>query len=225
MQSTLIYISEQQDNSFLTLYETRLGLNLLTPSTDILNDQLDMLIRWSSDEIAIMCNRHSFGKETVQETFREIVDSSSTNRRIFLAKYPNIQIDSVAENGTFLDEGIDFEVDDDSGRLVRINGRSWIEPVVVNYTGGYDLPNKAPDALKQAAMLLTRESYFATLRGDATVRQVSHKETRVAFFDPLRVAGGRGGGGGTGGGGTANPATPARKAIEMLIQSYTRFEV
>src|SRR6266478_2061974 len=188
MQSTLIVIGEEQENSLISLYEALLGLNLVSVTTDTLKDQIEMLIRWSSDEIAVMCMR-TFGKETVQETFREIIIGSG-GHRILLAKYPNIQIDSVNENGNFLSEGLDFEVDDDSGRLIRLNHMVWSEPVVVNYTGGYDLPNKAPDALKQAAMLLTRESYFATLRGDQTVRQVSHKESRVAFFDPLRAVGG-----------------------------------
>jgi len=76
----------------LTLYEARLGLNLLTTSAETLDDQIEMLIRFSSDEIALQCNR-TFAKQTVTETFREIIDA----KRIFVANYPIENITSVTE--------------------------------------------------------------------------------------------------------------------------------
>lgn len=207
MQSTLVVLKASEDDSLMTLYEAKLGLNMFT-STDTLDDQIEMLIDWTSDEIATSCNR-SFGKETVEETFREM--SSGNRKRLYLSKYPNIEIESVFENGSELFEGIDFEINDDGGWLTRL-GKEWSEPTVVNYTGGYNLPKEAPGSLKQAAVLLTRESYYAAARGDASVKLVVHKESRVGFFDPRSPAGGGGGGG----------ATPARRAIGDLLQAFTR---
>ena len=211
--STLVVLKESEDDSLLTLYEARLGLNMFTTGTDGLNDQIEMLIEWSSDEIAFSCNR-SFGRETVQETIREIMlgGSSSSSKRLYLAKFPNIEIESVFENGNKLSEGIDFEVEDQGGWLVRLNNKDWVSPVVVIYTGGYNLPKEAPGSLKQAAILLTRESYYAAARGDASVKLVVHKESRVGFFDPRAPAGGGGGRG----------SSPARRAIDNLLQGYTR---
>jgi len=88
---------------------------------------------------------------------------------------------------------------------------------VISYTGGYDLPNDAPESLRQAAILLTRESYYAAIRGDASVKMVGHKESRVSYFDPMRSMGG-------GSGGSSGPATPARRAIDDILRAYTRFQ-
>jgi len=207
MQSTLVVIKESEDDSLITLYEARLGLNMFITS-ESLDDQIEMLIGWTSDEIALSCNR-SFGKETVEEIFREIVSGS---KRLYLSKYPNIVVESVFENGVEIFEDIDFEINQDGGWLTRL-GTTWSEPSVVNYTGGYNLPKEAPGSLKQAAVLLTRESYYAAARGDASIKLVVHKESRVGFFDPRASA--------TGGGGSG-AATPARRAINDLLQGYIR---
>lgn len=209
MQSTLVVIKESEDDSLLTLYEAKLGLNMFTNSSESLDDQIDMLIGWTSDEIALSCNR-TFGKEVVQETFREIVIGSNS-KRLYLSKYPKIEVESIFENGSRIFQDVDFEINDDGGWLTRLDG-DWVEPVVVNYTGGYNLPKEAPGSLKQAAILVTRESYYAAARGDASVKLVVHKESRVGFFDPRAPAGGGGGG----------AATPARRAIGDLLQAYTR---
>lgn len=227
MQSTLVTLKESEDTALLTLYEAKLGLNMFTAGTEGLNDQIEMLIAWTSDEIAISCNR-SFGKETVKETFREIRAASTFttimsipifntftgSRRLYLSKYPNITVDSVTENGVEIFEDVDFELNDDGGWLTRLGGKEWIEPVVVTYTGGYNLPKDAPGSLKKAAILVTREAYYAAARGDASVKLVVHKESRVGFFDPRLIPGaGTGGGGGT---------TPAMRAVGDLLQAYTR---
>lgn len=212
MQAVLEVIKEPQDEAILTMYEARLGLNMSSSST-FQDDQLDMLIKWSSGEIAISCSR-VFAKQTVQETFRDFHDY----KRLPLGAYPIVQVTSVVENGVPLVEGTDYEINADGGTLNRIAGgaTNWAEPVVVNYTGGFDLPNDAPSPLKQAAILLTRESYYAATRGDATVRMISHKDARVIYFDPnVKASGGKAGG----------PATPARRAIDALLSCYTRYEV
>lgn len=207
--STASVIVESQDNSLLTIYEARLILNLSASTNELLDDQVEMLVKWTSDEIAIACNRQ-FGRETIEETFREL----NVSKRLYVADYPILEIDTIVENGVTLVEDQDFEVDSESGTIIRLGGKVWIEPVVVTYTGGYDLPYGAPDSLKQAALMLTREGYYQMLRGDATTRMVAHKESRVMYFDPNAVKGG--GGGGTG-------STPALRRINDILKAYTRF--
>ena len=96
----------------------------------------------------------------------------------------------------------DYELDAEKGRLTRI-AAAWVEPVVVTYTGGYELPMEAPFALQSASLLLTREAYYASIRGDASIRSVSHKEARVMYFDPNAKSNAAGGGAAAGGGGSA----------------------
>jgi hypothetical protein len=72
-------------------------------------------------------------------------------------------------------------------------------------------------------ILLTREAYYTTQRGDASVRSISHKESRIIYFDPatqMKAAAAAGGGGGGGGG--AAGGTAAQKAAQSLLQRYTR---
>ena len=73
------------------------------------------------------------------------------------------------------------------GKLTLPSGASR-EQTVIAYSGGYNLPDEAPPALKQAAMMLMREAYYASVRGDATVRMIGHKESRIIYFDPNLLA-------------------------------------
>jgi pyridoxine 5'-phosphate synthase PdxJ len=55
----------------------------------------------------------------------------------------------------------------------------------VTYTGGYELPDEAPPALKQALTLTLREERrHAQIASVAGMRSLAHKESRVNFFDP-----------------------------------------
>jgi hypothetical protein len=213
MQETLSVIKEADDISLITLYYARLGLNLATSTDETISEQLEMFIRWSSDEIAKLCNR-VFARETVKETFR---DFGNPRSRLFLSHYPVVEITGVTEDGDELAADVDYEIDLLTGVLVRLGG-VWLDPVVVSYTGGYNLPYDAPGALQQATLLMIREAYYATIRGDATIRMVGHKEARVIYFDPnARSASGSGGSGGVSGG------SMARRAIDNLLKKYTRF--
>src|SRR6185437_189068 len=122
-----------------------------------------LLVKWSSAEIATQCNR-VFAQETVVETFRDTGDQF----RIYLSRWPVVVSDEfpfvVEEDGVELVIDEDYELDLEKGRLTRFN-MVWSEPVVVSYTGGYDLPQKAPLALRQAALLMSRQAYFAAIRG------------------------------------------------------------
>lgn len=211
MQETANIIKEADDRSLISLYYAQLALNATSsPTTD---EQLEMMIRWSSDEIATMCNR-VFARETLAETFSDFQTDSIP--RIWLSHYPVVEIESVVEDGVELVPEVDYEVSLREGRLFRLNtDRSWSEPVTVTYTGGYALPFEAPEALQQAAVLMTREAYYASLRGDQSIRMVSHKESRVIYFDPNAKTASIGGGG----------TSPARRASEALLKKFTRFFV
>lgn len=202
-------ITPAKEVSFLSDYEVRVALNL-TSTSDNIDDMIGMIAGWSSDEIATQCNR-SFAKETMSETFRDL---NSCCKRLFLSHFPITNVDTITVNGSGLIEGIDFEVDSEAGKIIRLNG-FWTEATTVNYTGGYNLPFEAPPALKQAAILMTREGYYAAIRGDASVRSVSHKDSRVMFFDPNAKSNLLGGGSGS----------PARRAVSDLLQAYMRYEV
>lgn len=206
-QEIITVIKKADDLALLTLYEARLGLHLTTSTDETVDDLLEMLIDWSSDEIALNCAR-TFGKETVTDNIVELI---SSRQRIYLSHYPIVSIDSIVENGTPLNVNQDYLVETDSGILTRIN-KEWMVPVMVSYTGGYELPNEAPKALKQAAILMTREAYFASIRGDASIKMLAHKESRVSYFDPNRMISGS----------MTSAGSPARKAVEAILQAYTR---
>ena len=215
MQSVETVIKPAEELSLISLYEARLALNLAASTNDTLDDQVEMLVRWASDEISLLCGR-DFAQETVVETFR---DFTVATQRIFLSHYPVSKIDSITEIGSVLVEGTDYEVDYEAGKLVRLK-TSWKEAVVASYTGGYDLPFETPPALQQAAMMITREGYYQIIRGDATVRMISHKDSRVIYFDPNA----RGGAGGKSGAAVSD-GSPARRAINNLLECFIRVEV
>ena len=94
---------------------------------------------------------------------------------------------------------------------------SQAEPIVVTYTGGYKLPDEAPDALKQACTLFVRaDRADAQRQATAGIRSLSHKEARVMFFDPNAGSGGSGGG---------SSASKVLVAAHALLMHYVRIQV
>jgi hypothetical protein len=150
----------------------------------------------------------------VVETFTEIPDDKA---RLFLARFPIPQdstgITSITSGGTALAYPDGMLLDSLWGKLTLPSG-VYTTQTVINYSGGYHLPDEAPPALKQAAVILMREAYYATIRGDATVRMIGHKESRIIYFDPNLLARGIAGSGGT----------PAQRAVGDLLTSFTRYE-
>lgn len=213
MQSSLSVEEPATSVSLITLSDAKLGLNLAKSTDKTLDAQIAMLVEWASDEVSAMCNR-VFAKEKVTETF----DGVEANNRIFLSRYPVAadDIDSVTEDSGTLTIDVDFVLDSNSGTLIRTGG-PWTSSVAVTYSGGYDLPDNSPRALRQATLLMTREAYNAAIRGDSTIRMVAHKESRVMYFDPN--AKNASGGAATGGG------SPARRAVGELLKHYMRFWV
>ena len=91
---------------------------------------------------------------------------------------------------------------------------SQIEPIVVRYTGGFDLPDEAPMPLKQAAVLMSASWKAQLAMVQVTgVRMIAHKEARVMFQTP------NSGSTGTSSSGGVPPA------VESILSQYTRFWV
>lgn len=217
MQSSLFIITPAQDISLVTLYEVKLALGLSTSTDEETNDKLELMIKWASAEVAAICNR-TFAQETVEETFLEL-DGSGANR-LFLSHWPVTNIDTIEEDGNFLEEDVDYNLDANSGTLTRLGGAVWNVGVSVTYTGGYDLPNGAPIALQQATMLMTKETYSSSsaaslASGGAAVRMVAHKESRIMYYDPNKSSSAS----------SSSSGSPARRASADLLKHFIRFWV
>jgi len=194
----------------LTLDELKIALGIATTDTsqDVLFTQM---IDWYSAYVSQICNR-VFARERLMETWR-----CMETRRIFLSHWPVTEddIESVeAPRGFPLVKYTDYEIEEGSGKIELFGSRT--EPIVVTYTGGYNLPDEAPDDLKNAAAMFIRQARLAMQReATAGIRSVSHKDSRVQFFDPnaaLRM-------------GTGAMTSDALRAGEALLYHYTRLQV
>src|SRR5882672_4743043 len=190
----------------MTLDELKQALGI-SVSTQVSDDQWEWLIESNSATIAELCNR-VFAKEEVEESWRDLV-----NRRVFLTHYPvkAADIQSVTTNGNVR---LDYELEEASGKLSIFTDQA--EPIVVTYTGGFDLPDEAPMPLKQACILLsaTWKAELAMVQVTG-VRMIAHKESRVMFHTPTT--------GGTGGGTGRWSGVPP--SVESILVQYTKFWV
>ena len=185
MADIIVKILEPADTfDLLSLEELKLSLGIAHQQDD---PQLQELITRYSDVVSTLCNR-VFAKEKVRETWRCL-----QSRRVFLSHWPATEddIESVeCPRGSVIPTS-DYEFEEKSGKLELFGSRT--EPIVVTYTGGYDLPEDAPPALKQATELLIREEMAAMVRLQTSgIRTLVHKESRVMFFDPNAAANKRG---------------------------------
>jgi hypothetical protein len=200
--------------ALLTLEEAKTILGISSGDTSE-DDQIKMWIDQYSDVVATMCNR-VFAKEKVQETWRgDLMPFDSP--RLFLTHYPveDADIESVeSPRGSIIDSAA-WEVENGSGKL-RIDG-AWSEPITVIYTGGYDLPDDAPDALKAATGLLIQGARSEmTTTAVSGIRSITHRESRVQFMDTTST-GSKGGGSG--------PLAKAADTANALLYKYMRFYV
>jgi hypothetical protein len=201
--------------ALLTLDELKTILGL--PSTDVTEDvQLQMWIDQYSDVVATMCNR-VFAYEKVEETWRGDLPPLD-GPRLFLTHYPVADADIASvesPRGSILDPA-SYELETASGKL-RIAG-ACAEPVTVTYSGGYDLPEEAPPALKAATGLLIQAARMqARMNATSGIRSIVHRESRVQFFDPVQVLGSKGG--------AAAPLQGATDTVNALLYKYIRFHV
>lgn len=209
MQSTITVLTPAASIDLMTLDELKVALNITGTAQDAM---LGGIITRVSDEIGRLCNNRVFGKERVTETFTEV---GADCNRLFLARYPLTWSDIETINDAPLVPNGNLMLDAAWGKLTSMSG--WGEGTTLTYSGGYVLPAGAPPALKQAVVALSRESYYASLRGDATVRMIGHKESRIIYFDPNVLARSMGGAG-TGG-------SPAMRAAHDVLVHFTRYEI
>jgi hypothetical protein len=191
--------------ALVTLDELKLMLGISDTSTDL---QLQQMIDWYSAHVSQITNR-VFAREKVRETWRDLQD-----RRIFLSHWPVIDgdIESIESPRGALMPVTDYELEEGSGKLSLFGSRN--EPLVVTYTGGYNLPDEAPDDLKNAASLLMRKGRTEAQReATAGIRSISHRDSRVQFFDPNQALKA-----------TTSSGAP-EPAIYALLYHYMRIEV
>lgn len=199
--------------ALLSLDEAKLALNI--PQSDTSKDaSLTMLIKNTSDVLAVLTNR-VFVKEKVQEDFYGIDDGE---RRIFFSRWPvkKDDIETLTNDGSDILASPDWVLEEKTGTLFKPGG-SWSGDVSAVYSGGYVSPDEVPPALKQAAIAVVRDAYYAMIRGAllSGVRMIAHKQARVMYYPS-----GPQGSMTTGGGTAASPAT--QKAIDALLGHYVR---
>lgn len=228
---TIKVLVKADPTDLLTLEEAKLwlGINVADVSQDEL---LQSMISVFSETIAEKLNKHpsvTLGQEEVQETWRETM-----NGRLLLSHWPVKAADILSvtvgdaevmpvrlrqARGIDLATG-EYELEEASGKVSNISiggavAAPWNHPVTVHYKGGYLLPDEAPKPLKHAVVMLIREEKIRMLQAQtAGVRQISHKEARVSFFDPnallIRAVGMK---------------SPTMQAVENILTHYMRFEV
>ncbi len=211
---TIKVIEEATSIDLATLDEMKVMLGIASSNTteDAL---LTMWITQYSDVIATMCNR-VFAKEKVEETWRgDSPPYDADNGRVFLTHYPvkDADIESVTgPDGSTIGR---YEIENRSGKLQLFAG--WSEPIRITYTGGYVLPDEAPPALKQALAILVSAARVAKARElTSGVRSISHRESRVQFFDVNAAMAKMGGGG---------PLGMAAETVNALLYHYMRYNV
>jgi hypothetical protein len=199
--------------------KTLLGIAQLDTSRDA---QLQMQISIASAMAADLANRKpnlGFGEKTLIEQWRQV-----GNGRLLLMHWPikdPAGILNVTAGAAPVIAGVGgYRLDGPSGKLsVAANGGSggtiWLQPVIVHYIGGYKLPTEAPLPLKQACAILVQEQRIRNVQAQtAGIRLLSHKDSRVAFYDPnallLKSIGAK---------------SIGMQAAEALIRPYIRIEV
>lgn len=201
--------------SLLTLAEAKLMMLNIPGGVPPTDEQLQQLINQYSAMVATLCNR-TFAKETVRETWRDFEPPYNTaSLRLFLSHWPVKAADLTsieAPRGSVLDPSA-YELEEKPGKVELFNG-ACSEPVVVTYSGGYTLPDEAPNDLKQAVGLLIRQYRQMAIIGSG-LRTIAHKESRVQYFSPKDMMAVQPT---TGGGSVAN-------ALDSLLSHYRRIEV
>jgi hypothetical protein len=214
-QHILNAITEWTTQDLLTLEEMKTQLRI--PDTDTSKDaELQLIIDGVSAQIAAMVNR-VFGYANVHETFYDVHGM----QRLYFSRWPvklaDIEtmtldgIDVLATNGWVLEEKTGTLYTPPSGGRIGWNG-----DLDVVYSGGYKLPDEAPDDLKRAASVAAREDYYTYIRGTVLsgVRMISHKSARVQYYPPGQMGSTTQGG--------AQQLGPTWNAVQNALRPYLR---
>lgn len=185
--------------SLVTLAELKVALGGAT-GTAATDAQYQWLIDANSETVSDICTR-VFAKERVVETWRDLVD-----RRVFLTHFP-VKADDIESVTTAGLTQVGYELEEESGKLSLFASQS--EPIIITYTGGYELPDEAPLPLRQATVLLsaTWKAQLAMVQVTG-VRMIAHKEARVMFHTPTALASG---------------AKGYPPAVDAILSAYTRY--
>jgi hypothetical protein len=207
-------ITPATNYNLVSLDEIKIMFGMLTTDTSqdvLLNDYISQY----SDMIATYCNR-VFAKEELSEIWRcTEYDQINGMKRLFLSHYPLDKTYSIvleSPTGTTMDPA-SYAIEWKSGKIELLGTNT--EPIKVTYLGGYLLPNETPPALKQATMLMIREGQALMQRlAVSGVRSISHKDSRVMYFDVNQLS--KTGAGVTG---------LINSVINNLLMHFVRFEV
>jgi hypothetical protein len=219
---TLKVLEEPTYRGFLSLEEAKAALGL--PATpDPVNDPLlQIQINQSSAVIARLCNRQ-FARTKVAETRR-----GETHPDIYLSLWPVEDDDILGIEPAYKNGGPSiwpppppvapapgsFDLENFSGKL-RVGG---IDPVMITYWGGYELPDEAPDDLKYCCILLLRQGKTEAARESVEgIKMIAHKESRVIFFDPNASSGKTST--------TTLSGESGIPAVDAILKHYLRFSV
>jgi hypothetical protein len=218
MISSTRIIKPAEDISLISRMEAKIALGIAADDTTQ-DEKLDFMILRASGEISAYCNNRVFARETVVDTY----SGNLISPRLWLSHFPVLgpEITNVSINGTPLLQ-TDYELDSRSGMLSLASGSYWGAPTAVEYTGGYDLPNHAHPALRQACLILVRDAYNTSLLGAAgagggQIRMLAHKESRI-MYHPTSGSGAAAGGG-------AGGTLAANRAVSDLLVHFTHFYV
>lgn len=212
MQHILNVLEPAASYDLLTVDDVKTMLKLSLGDTTI-DPQLQMIVSNISEQIGVLVNR-VFAKELVQETFYDTGEYGQ--RRLYFSRWP-VALDDIQQlnqNGTDIlaNAGGDWVLEEKTGTLYRPGGGTWMGNIDAIYTGGYDLPDGVPLGLQRAAMLLAQEAYYQSLRGDSSIRSISHKESRVQYFSVQQMTVKPGGGGTSG----------SMMSVDALLSHYRR---
>lgn len=170
--------------------------------------RLGLIISSFSGQVADATNR-IFGYEKVKEDFYNLDGS----KHLLLSRWPVnlVDIESFTYNGTDMLPLDTWTLEPETG-IIYMPAGWWSGDVSITYSGGYHLPDGAPPALKQASFLIGKDQFYSAQRGDASIRMISHKGSRVMYFSPEQIAGGS----------KSTGSSGNSKAIENLLSRYIR---
>jgi hypothetical protein len=192
MHSIVEILEEATDSAgpdLISLDDLKLALGITGTDEDA---QLQAMITFQSRIIAEYCDRR-FGLAEALETFSfDPYENLPARQAIVLSLYP---VNEIFELSTAGATAADYQFDPRSGRLWLPRDQYWnyggsynsaygpysAGPVMVTYSGGYDLPEQAPARLQKAVIEAVRDGRASGAR-DPSIREVQHGDTRISYF-------------------------------------------
>jgi Phage gp6-like head-tail connector protein len=173
MHSIFEIVSEDPDSAgpdLISLDDLKFALGITGTAEDA---TLQAMITLKSQLIAEYCDRR-FGRAEALETFTfDPWEILPVRQPLALRLYPVATVTEVSSSA-------DYDLDPPTGRLWLPNGGAP-GPTTISYAGGYDLPEEAPARLRVAVIEAVNESRQSGSR-DPNIREVSHGDTRIAYF-------------------------------------------